>query len=99
MLGIFLNLACFSGMGLGGLIGGTIYQRFGGRAAWRSFGIAAGIAAILYTAVTLHFSRRRRRLLLLQNQMISGSLQNITATGYETPIPPDTPSEKERLTM
>jgi hypothetical protein len=72
--------------------------------AWRSFGVGAGIAAIVYFCVTMMFQKRKRG---LQDALdpSAASLQNTGAlitgggtSGYETPIPPDTPSEKERLT-
>lgn len=100
-----------TGIALGGLIGGTIYQTFGSRVAWRAFGIGAGIISILYAGVAVVLQRRRRQLLkdavvetangtiIGDPSVILPSANDGYETGYATPIPPfDTPSEKERLT-
>ncbi|OWA49992.1 hypothetical protein BV898_14523 [Hypsibius exemplaris] len=92
------------GIAVGGLVGGAIYDRYGAEIAWRTFGIGAGIAAILYCSVTEGLKRHQRRDMKDAFNPSAVSLQNTsilngTTSGYETPIPPDdTPSEKERLT-
>ncbi|GAV06114.1 hypothetical protein RvY_16146 [Ramazzottius varieornatus] len=99
------------GIALGGLIGGTVYGTYGGRAAWRAFGIGSGIVCLLYIGVTLILQRRKRQQRLKDAvvattngavigdpSIISSSAIDGYETGYATPIPPDTPSEKERLT-
>ncbi|XP_055346854.1 major facilitator superfamily domain-containing protein 6-like [Paramacrobiotus metropolitanus] len=99
MQGVLGGIYDAFGIGFGGLVGGAVYYRFGGRLAWRGFGVAAGIAAILYAATAFYVYRRKARAKML-SELNNGSLQDIATTtnGYETPIPPDTPSEKERLT-
>ena len=90
-----------SGIALGGLVGGAIYDRYGGAAAWRTFGVSAGIAAILYFCSSTLFLRRKKR--DGKQPLDPGSMQDTSilsggTSGYETPIPPDTPSEQQRLT-